>query len=234
VILLSGAGRAFCSGYDLKEFAEKPRGVSAASQKMPWDPFFDYKNAKYFNDCFMSLFHSYKPTVAKIHGFAVGGGSDMALCCDLILISDDAKIGYPPARVWGCPTTAMWAYRIGIEKAKRMLFTGDLIDGVEAQKMGLCLESHHAELLDARVEQLLERIKTIPQNQLFFQKQVINQVIENTIHSSQRLATLFDGMTRHSPEGVAFQARAEAVGFNTAVKERDQTKLDFTVIQSKL
>jgi len=136
VIVLSGAGDAFCSGYDLKKYAEDP-DPSAGSQEMPWDPMQDYRMMKSNTEDFMSLWRSYTPVVCKVDGPAVAGGSDIALCADLILMAEDARIGYPPARIWGCPTTAMWVYRLGPEGAKRMLFTGDLIDGAEAAEMGL-------------------------------------------------------------------------------------------------
>jgi len=221
VIVLQGAGRAFCSGYDLKYFAEQPRGSVLGSQNMPWDPFLDYQYMKLCTDCYMSLFHSYKPTICKVHGFAVAGGSDIALCCDLVIMADDAKIGYPPARLWGSPTTAMWVYRVGPEKAKHLLFTGDLIDGNKAKQIGLVLESVPSSSLDSYVSILVQRISSVPSNQLFLHKQVIHNAIESTISSTQRFATLADGIARHTPEGVAFQNRVEKIGFNRAVKERD-------------
>ena len=169
VIVLSGAGRAFCSGYDLKEFAEKPR-PTLGSQAMPWDPMVDYKYMRSCTDHFMSLWRSYKPVICKVHGYAVAGGSDIALCADIVVMADEAMIGYPPARVWGCPTTMMWVYRLGAEKAKRMLLTGDLINGVEAQRMGLVYKSVAADLLDAEVERLAQRMSGIPKTQLMMQK----------------------------------------------------------------
>ena len=171
---------------------------------------------------FMSLWRSHKPTIAKIRGFAVAGGSDIALCCDLIVMTDDAKIGYPPSRVWGCPTTAMWVYRVGAERAKRMLFTGDLITGVEAKEMGLVIDAVPETQLDDRVQRLADRVKGVPRNQLMMQKLMINQAYENMgLASTQMMATLFDGITRHSPEGMWFKERAEVVGFQQAVAERD-------------
>ncbi|XP_070532758.1 putative enoyl-CoA hydratase isoform X2 [Ptychodera flava] len=220
VMVLSGSGKAFSSGYDLR-YAEKERGA-LGSQKMPWDPYIDYKFMGACTEAFMSLWKSYKPTLCKVHGYAVAGGSDLALCCDMVVMGDNARIGYPPARVWGCPTTAMWVYRIGAEKAKRMLFTGDLIDGKEAARIGLVLKAVPEEQLDDEVERLAKRMVNVPSNQLFFQKQVINQAIENMgLSSTQRLATFFDGMSRHTPEGVQFQQRAAEVGFKKAVLERD-------------
>ena len=127
VIVVTGAGRAFSAGYDLVDYAQTP-GANAGVQEMPWDPMVDFKMMYDNTQCFASLWRSYKPTIAKVRGFAVAGGSDIALSCDLVVMAADAKIGYPPARVWGCPTTAMWVYRVGAERAKRMLLTGDLID----------------------------------------------------------------------------------------------------------
>lgn len=223
----------------------------------------------------MSLWRSYKPTIAKVNGIAVGGGSDIALCCDLVIMENDAKIGYPPSRIWGCPTTAMWVYRLGAEKAKRMLFTGipflflilffnslfnlfqfyyyihlvlisqsktnplshfivlfcfvywifilgDLITGVEAVQLGLCLESVPKENLSKRVIEIANRIAGIPRNQLMLQKLMINQAYENMgISNTQLIATLFDGIARHSPEGNWFKQVCEQNGWKYAVQKRD-------------
>jgi enoyl-CoA hydratase len=223
VIVLSGAGRAFCAGYDLAYYAQAAGGAGhEATQKMPWDPMKDFSFMWRNTEHFMSLWHSHKPVVAKVHGFAVAGGSDIALCCDMVVMAEDAEIGYMPARVWGCPTTAMWVYRVGAERAKRMLFTGDLVDGREAAAMGLVLESVPAAELDDRVDELAARIASVPANQLAMQKLVTNQAVEAMgLAATQRLATIFDGVARHTPEGVAFKARAEEVGFKEAVAERD-------------
>ena len=110
--MVTGAGRAFSAGYDLQDYAQSP-GTNAGVQEMPWDPMVDFKMMFDNTQCFASLWRSYKPTIAKVRGFAVAGGSDIALSCDLVVMAEDAKIGYPPARVWGCPTTAMWVYRVG-------------------------------------------------------------------------------------------------------------------------
>ncbi len=221
VIVLAGAGRAFCAGYDLKVFAET-EGPNSYTQDMPWEPMTDYKLMMANTQKFMSLWRSYKPTVAKVHGYAVAGGSDIALCCDLVVMADDAKIGYPPARVWGCPTTAMWIYRLGAEGAKRMLLTGDLIDGAEAKRLGLVIDAVPAAELDARVDALAHRIAAIPKAQAMMQKLMVNQALENMgLHNTQMLATVFDGITRHNPSGLAFKQRAEDVGFPQAVQERD-------------
>ncbi len=227
VMVLSGAGKAFCAGYDLGEYAESA-GPNAGVQEMPWDPMQDYQFMWANTQAFMSLFRAMKPVICKVHGFAVAGGSDIALCADLTIMSDEARIGYMPARVWGCPTTAMWVYRLGPEKAKRMMFTGDKITGREAAEMGLVLKSVPEDQLDAEVEGLAARMASVPINQLAMQKMVINQAMEATINQTQRLATVFDGITRHSPEGLNFKARAEEIGWKEAVRERDTGSFDWT------
>ena len=220
VVVITGAGSAFCSGYDLKEFAE--RADDPYTQAMPWDPTVDYRMMSRNTEDFMSLWRCSKPTIAKVRGYAVAGGSDIALACDLVVMAEDAKIGYPPARVWGIPTTAMWVYRVGAEQAKRMLLTGDLIDGREARRIGLVLDAVPEDRLDDRVAELVDRIKGVPRNQLMMSKMMVNQALENMgLAGTQLLATLFDGIARHSPEGLWFKARAEQVGFAQAVRERD-------------
>jgi enoyl-CoA hydratase len=228
VIVLAGAGKAFCAGYDLTYYAQAA-GTNAGVQDMPWDPMKDYAFMIRNTERFMSLFRSHRPVVCKVHGFAVAGGSDIALCCDFVVMAEDAQIGYMPARVWGCPTTAMWVYRLGPERAKRMLLTGDKIDGREAERIGLVLKAVPAKSLDGEVEQLAERLSSVPVNQLMMQKLMINQALENMgLRSTQMLATIFDGITRHSPEGMAFKRRAEAVGWKQAVNERDLGTYDWT------
>ncbi len=227
VMVLSGVGKAFCSGYDLAHYAAGS-GSNTAVQDMPWDPMQDFQFMWENTQSFMSLFRAMKPVICKIHGFAVAGGSDIALCADIAIMADSALIGYMPTRVWGCPTTAMWVHRLGPEKAKRMMFTGDKIDGREAADMGLVLKSVPDDQLDGEVESLAARMSTVPINQLAMQKMVINSAVEAQINQTQRLATVFDGITRHSPEGVNFKARVEEVGWKQAVTERDTGSFDWT------
>lgn len=231
VIVLSGAGRAFCAGYDLMHYAQAD-AENRYTQSMPWDPMQDYSFMMQNTERFMSLFRSKRPVICKVHGFAVAGGSDIALCSDLVVMADDAQIGYMPVRVWGCPTTAMWVYRLGVEKAKRMLFTGDKIDGKEAERLGLVLKSVPADQLDREVEALAQRVATVPQNQLAMQKLMINQALTNMgLQTTQMIATLFDGITRHTREGMNFKRRAEEKGWKQAVNERDQGTFDWSTYE---
>jgi len=230
LMVLSGAGKAFCAGYDLAHYAQNDSS-SQAIQDMPWDPMQDYQFMWANTQAFMSLFRAMKPSICKVHGYAVAGGSDIALCADLAITANSAQIGYMPSRVWGCPTTAMWVHRLGPEKAKRMMFTGDKITGIEAADMGLVLSSVPDDQLETEVESLAKRMAMVPVNQLAMQKMIINSAVEEKIHQTQRLATVFDGIARHSPEGLNFKARVEKVGWQQAVCERDSGTFDWTANQ---
>jgi enoyl-CoA hydratase len=187
-----------------------------------WDPMVDHAMMSRNVRAFMTLFHAATPVVCKVHGFCVAGGTDLALCSDLLVIADNAKIGYPPARVWGSPTTSMWTARLGPQRAKRLLFTGDCLSGAEALDWGLAIEAPPPEELDERTEILVQRIALMPLNQLQMMKLLVNQqVYSQGLHATQLLGTVFDGITRHTAEGYAFQQRAAEAGFRQAVKERD-------------
>lgn len=242
VIALAGNGKGFCGGYDLQMWAEDGVGgratAVAGTEETPldpaviaanhqpgrtWDPVVDYQMMSRNVRGFMSLFSSDKPVVCKVQGFCVAGGTDMALCSDLLVIAADAKIGYPPARVWGSPTTSVWVHRIGIEKAKRLLFTGDCLNGTEAVAWGLGVEAPAAEDLDERFEILLERIARVPVNQLVMMKLLCNQtLLGGSLQSTQTLGTILDGITRHTPEGYGFAGTAAQEGFREAVRQRDE------------
>jgi enoyl-CoA hydratase len=240
VIALAGNGKGFCGGYDMVESAEgSPEGFAADGEpgspldpatiarnhdpSGTWDPVVDWQMMSRNLRGFMSLFHSDKPVVCKVHGFCVAGGTDMALCSDLLVIADDARIGYPPARVWGVPTSALWAFRVGDQRAKRLLFTGDLIDGRTALDWGLAIEAPPAAELDERFEKLLERIALTPTNQLAMMKLLVNQALyAQGLHATQSLGVFFDGIARHTEEGFAFQRRAAEAGWRQAVSERDE------------
>jgi enoyl-CoA hydratase len=251
VMVLAGNGAGFCGGYDLVASAEQNMssvsGDTRASAPAPahapwppgspmdplvqarnhtpgetWDPTVDYAMMSRNVRGFMSLFFANKPVVCKVHGFCVAGGTDMALCSDLLVVEDTAKIGYPPARVWGVPTTALWTYRVGVARAKRLLFTGDSISGTQAVEWGLAAEAPSREKLDEVTEALVERIARVPVNQLVMMKLQLNQtILAQGLPAAQVLGTLLDGVARHTKEGYAFQQRAMEAGFKQAVLERD-------------
>jgi len=246
VIVLSGRGKGFCGGYDLLESAENlmDGGLSTSDDaagtvldpvaqmtnhdpRGTWDPMVDYAMMSRFTKGFASLLHANKPTVAKIHGFCVAGGTDIALHCDQIVIAADAKIGYPPTRVWGVPSAGMWAHRLGDQRAKRLLLTGDCLSGREAAEWGLAIEAPEPDDLDARTEVLVQRIAAMPINQLMMVKLALNSaLLAQGVANSQLISTVFDGVSRHTREGYAFQQRAAEVGFKQAVQERDGAPFD--------
>ena len=222
VIVVEGAGKGFCGGYDLADTAEQVVEHPCQQESYPWDPMVDYAYMKRNTEDFMSLWRCSKPTIAKIHGAAVAGGSDIALCCDLLVMAEDARIGYMPTRVWGCPTTAMWTYRLGPTRAKQLMFTGDVIDGRTAAAWGLANEVVPAAELEAATRKLADRIAGVPRGHLAMHKMVVNQVMLTMgLEQSQMMATVFDGITRHNPEGLWFRRYAQAEGFKAAVQWRD-------------
>ena len=246
VIALAGNGTGFCGGYDLVASAEGDMSGLASVEAPPgspvdpatiganhapesnWDPVTDFQFMSRNVRGFMSLFHSEKPVLCKVHGYCVAGGTDMALCSDLLVIGADAKIGYPPARVWGSPTTAMWAARLGPMRAKRLLLTGDSLSGEQAAEWGLATEAAPPEKLDERFEALVARVAQMPINQLVMMKMLVNQSLYSQgLHQTQLLGTFFDGIARHTEEGHDFVRRAAEGGFKDAVRERDEPFGDF-------
>ena len=222
VIVVEGAGKGFCGGYDLAESAEAMIDHPCQQEKTPWDPMVDYAFMKQNTEDFMSLWRCPKPTIAKVHGHAVAGGSDIALCCDLLVMAEDARIGYMPTRVWGCPSTAMWTFRLGPLRAKQLMFTGDTLSGREAADWGLANQAVPLAQLEAETLALAERIAGVPSSHLAMHKMVVNQVMLNMgLEQTQMMANVFDGITRHNPEGLWFRRYAKQQGFKAAVEWRD-------------
>jgi enoyl-CoA hydratase len=218
VVRLRGAGSSFCAGYDIGWGSEEMESAEAGT---PWDPLADYAMMRRFVDAYMALWHSPKPVIAQVHGYCVAGGTDFALCSDLIVCAEDCRIGYPPARVWGSPTTAMWMYRVGLERSKRLLLTGDAIDGRRAVEWGLASEAVPAGELEEAGMALARRVAQLPANQLHMMKLLVNQAFEQMgLHTTQLVGTLLDGAARHTPEGVAFTRRG-LEDVRGAVADRD-------------
>ncbi|WP_300747601.1 crotonase/enoyl-CoA hydratase family protein [Pseudomonas sp.] len=239
VIALAGSGPGFCAGYDLGQALAQPTSSQVPPKECSpldpaviranhrpasaWDPIADYQMMTHNAGASAALFDSAKPVLCKVQGYCIGGGADLAISADLIVIADDAKIGHPPARVWGAPTSGLWAQRLGAMRAKRLLLTGDSLSGRDAVSWGLAIESAPADLLDHRFELLLNRIAQVPISQLVMHKLLINeQVHQQGLHASRLLGTLFDGIARHTPEGYAFAQLAESDGWRAAVRARDE------------
>jgi enoyl-CoA hydratase len=226
VILLEAEGPAFCAGYGL-DWATAYQAREEGTERV-WDSVTDMRLMSSFVEVYMKLWYAWKPTIAAVQGWCIAGGTDMVLCADLIVAGDSAVFGYPPARVWGVPTTPMWVYRLGLEKAKRYLLTGDEIPASEAARIGMILEAVADDALHDHAEELAQRMARLPLTQLVMLKKQCNQVAENMgIASTITLGTLFDGIARHTQEGIDFVRRAQKVGFRQAVRERDDLFGDY-------
>ncbi|MBI5505502.1 MAG: crotonase/enoyl-CoA hydratase family protein [Deltaproteobacteria bacterium] len=231
VILLRAEGPAFCAGYGLDWSTSgqaREQSASTSGERRAWDSVGDVAMIGRFVDTYMKLWYARKPTIAAVQGWCIGGGTDMVLCADIIIAGDSATFGYPPSRVWGTPTTAMWVYRMGLEKAKRYLLTGDEIPAATAVDIGLILQTFHDDELEKSATAFAERMARVPINQLVMLKLLCNQTVENMgMASSRTLGMLFDGIARHTQEGDNFVSRAQKVGFRQAVRERDDPFGDY-------
>ena len=227
VILLRADGPAFCAGYGL-DWSTQAQAAEGETRERAWDSVADYQMMSRFVATYMKLWYASKPTIAAVQGWCIAGGTDMVLCTDLIVAGESAVFGYPPARVWGTPTTAMWVYRMGLEQAKRYLLTGDEIPASEAARIGLILEAVSDDELQEHAAELARRMARLPLNQLQMLKLLCNQTAESMgMASSRTLGTLFDGIARHTQEGLDFVARSGEIGFRDAVRERDDPFGDY-------
>jgi enoyl-CoA hydratase len=228
VILLRAEGPAFCAGYGLDWSTQMQAEEADALAGRVWDSVIDQREMSRFVDTYMKLWYCRKPTVSAVNGWCIAGGTDLVLCSDIIIAGEGASFGYPPSRVWGTPTTAMWVYRLGFEKAKRYLLTGDEIPAPEAARIGLILETVPDEQLQEHAFAFARRMAQVPGNQLEMLKLLCNQTAENMgLSSTRTLGTLFDGVARHTQEGIDFVARSGDVGIRQAVRERDDPFGDY-------
>jgi enoyl-CoA hydratase len=223
VIVLRGAGRAFCAGYDFGEgFQQWADYMNTGGQ---WDPGKDFAAVTAPlgpHQKFMAIWRATKPVIAQLHGWCVGGGSDYALCADIVIASEDAVIGTPYSRMWGAYLTGMWMYRLSLAKAKWHALTGRPLTGVQAAEIELINEAVPFDRLEARVAEVATELAHIPLSQLQAQKLIVNQAYENMgLASTQRLGGILDGLMRNTPDALAFIKTAEADGVRAAIERRD-------------
>jgi len=232
-VVLRGEGRVFTAGYDLTGVAESGwsnpyDAPSVTPRDGAWDPVRDYQWMRQNVERFMKIWHCPKPVLGQIHGFAVGGATDLVLCCDQLFMAEDAHIGYAPSRIFGTPTTMIWIYRLGLEHSKQFLLSGRAIDAATAYRIGLVSEVVPADELAARVEEHANRFRHIPANQLALNKLLINQAFENMgLRTTQLLGTLFDGITRHTEEAYRWAESFSEKGFREVIRERDRPWGDY-------
>jgi enoyl-CoA hydratase len=226
-VVLRGEGRVFTAGYDLEAgeaggWHSPYDAPSAEPRAGAWDPVRDMQWMGKNVERFMKIWHCPKPVIGQIHGFAVGGATDLVLCCDQLFMAEDAYIGYAPSRVFGTPTTMLWVYRLGLEHAKQFLLTGEAIDAATAHRIGLVSHVYPADQLATKVEEHARRFQHIPANQLALNKLLINQAFENMgLRTTQLLGTFFDGVTRHTEEALQWAESFETKGFRQVIRERD-------------
>jgi len=229
VIVLQGAGDNFCGGFDFSGGLEH----YGAIRENEYDPGVDvhWVTNRYtsYITSFMGLWRGLKPTIAKVHGYCVGGGSELALCADLIVAADDARFGTPYSRVWGCHLTGMWVHRLGLAKAKYYALTGEWISGKQAAEIELINFSYPLEELDQRVHELAEKLVNIPLTQLIAMKLIVNQAYDNMgLQSTQTLGPILDGIMRNTAEGREFVRVAAREGVKSAVTKRDRPFADYS------
>ncbi len=231
VIVLRGAGRSFCAGFDLGGgFHHWDEHLTTDGR---WDPGKDFvmATAPTFGPVpkFMSMWRSPKPVIAQVHGWCVGGGSDMALCADLVIASDDARIGTPYSRMWGCYLSGMWIYRLGLTRAKEYALTGKPLSGSEAAEIGLINEAVPFAELESRVWETAENLASVPPSQLAAMKLVVNQAFENMgLSSTQVIGPILDGLMRNTPEALRWIEVAEREGVSAVAAERDRLFADYS------
>ena len=230
-IVLRGEGDTFNAGYDLTDNGrwDIPYGAPPIDKRPgAWDPVKDLQFMGNNVRRFMSIWECPKPVLGEVKGWAVGGATDLVLCCDLLYMADDAHIGYAPSRIYGTPTTMMWVYRLGLEHAKQFLLTGRAIDAATALRIGLVSRVLPAAELTEFVEQEAMLFKNIPANQLALNKLLVNQAFENMgLRTTQLLGTLFDGMTRHTEEAYRWAESFAERGFREVIRERDRPWQDY-------
>jgi enoyl-CoA hydratase len=231
VIVLRGAGRSFCAGFDFGEGFH--RWDEALTTDGAWDPGKDFAAATSQSlgavPKFMSLWRSPKPVIAQVHGWCVGGGSDMALCADLVIASEDARIGTSYSRMWGCYLTGMWLYRLGLTRAKEYALTGRPLSGTEAVQAGLINAAVPFDRLEAEVSERAAQLAAIPLSQLTAMKLIVNQAYENMgLASTQTLGPILDGLMRNTPDAHRFIELAEREGVGAAIAQRDARFGDYS------
>lgn len=222
VIVLEGAGDNFCGGFDFSGGLEHYDTIMEDGYDPGRDVQMVVDRFQSYIPEFMGLWRGAKPTIAKVQGYCVGGGSELALCADLVVASDCARFGTPYARVWGCHLSGMWVYRLGLAKAKYYALTGESVSGKEAVDMELINFSYPLEELDNRVHALAEKLTKIPTSQLISMKLIVNQAYDNMgLQSTQTLGPILDGIMRNTPEGREFVRIAQSEGVREVITRRD-------------
>jgi enoyl-CoA hydratase len=228
VVLLDAEGPAFCAGYGL-DWSTGAQSEEGGEERV-WDSVRDQHMIGSFAATWAKLHDCSKPTVAAVQGWCIAGGTNIVFNAHLIVAAESARFGYPPSRVWGIPEAPWnWVARLGLQQARRYMLTGDEFDAHQALAMGAVLEVVPDDELHRRTMELCERIAQVPTNQLEMITWALNAVADEMYdpRASRRLGTFFDGVARHTQEGLDFVDRSQDVGFREAVRERDRPFGDY-------
>jgi enoyl-CoA hydratase len=225
-IVLAGAGRDFCAGYDLAgAYAGQGAGDGPAYRSQNGTIDDDVWQLEQTQKKTIAMFDIHKPVIARVQGNCLAGGTDLALMCDMVVAADDARIGFPAARANGTPPQNMFIYHVGPQWAKRLLMTGDWISGKDAARIGLVMDSVPAQDLDSAVDELARRVALVDSELLAAHKRVVNLSLELAgARTMQRLAAEMDARAHLSrgPRRSQFRADMAEHGLKTALKNRDE------------
>ena len=216
-LVIQGAGRAFCAGWDLTPRTEEKQ-VEGAQAPAALSIRADLDSLTARSGRWSVLWNLTKPIIVKVHGYCLAGGTDLALSCDMVLAAEDALIGFPAVRSMGSPATHMWTYLVGPQWAKRMLLTGDMIDGRAAERIGLVMQALPAGKLDEETHRLASNIALVPYDLLAQNKSICNKAVELMGREMlQELARESDAIAHKSPAAQEFGRIAKEQGLKAAL-----------------
>jgi enoyl-CoA hydratase len=220
VMIVRGAGKCFSAGYDL--------AGGSAGQDFPWfTPGGEGHWPRHVTQGWMSIWELSKPVIAQVHGYCLAGGSELATCCDLVYMADDAQMGYPAVR-FGVPDNHFHAWFVGMRKAMEMMLTGDSISGVEAARLGWANASFPAAELESKVLEIAQRIATVPPDLVQLNKRVVHRQMEVMgLHTGIRLGSELCALGTHQKSMHEFLKQMREKGLTGALQDRDQPFGDY-------
>jgi enoyl-CoA hydratase len=220
VMIVRGAGKCFSAGYDL--------GGGNEGQEMPWyTAGGDGQWPRHVTQGWMSIWELGKPVIAQVHGYCLAGGSELATCCDLVYMADDAQMGYPAVR-FGVPDNHFHAWFLGMRKAMEMMLTGDSISGVEAARLGWANASFPADQLEAKVLEVAQRIVSVPADMVQLNKRVVHRQMEIMgLHTGIRAGSELCALGTHQKSMHEFLKKTREKGLKGALQERDKPFGDY-------
>lgn len=217
-VVLRGAGPHFCAGADLNEYSSG-RGPDYRGRAEIDDDIWRLEQGQRLR---IQIFDMHKPVIAQVHGTCIGIGTELAWFCDMVIVADDARIGFPPVRDLGTPPGSMWLYHCGPQWAKRLLLTGDSLTGKDAAEIGLALKSYPAAELETEVMRLADRMGLVDPHLLSANKRMVNLGLELMgARTAMRIGAEIDARGHQAPKARAFKETMRAHGVKHAFQQRD-------------